>query len=189
MSNFFRDNVKTGNRYECKHFTIFEPTIEQEEYLKSYISSQTEVKEGEQEVEFGYELISYVLVNMTDLADDFVDVTKEEFAILLENGNSIVQLLMREISSLFKDISDKVVYELQDNLDNTLRAVKLYELVLTKGMVVKEIVKFFGKAGIKIEEEKALEVMNDPNKLNELLQQANSNSKVIKPRRKNNKKK
>lgn len=189
MSNFFTDNKKTSARYECKYFTIYEPTQEQEDYLKGIFTNKIGLSE-ESEVEVGYDLISYAINELTNLGDDLKTLSKEEFADVLENGNENIQILMRELKNLFGFITKKVMWELEDNMETTLRAIELYNIALTKTNVERKMVKFFNKMGIDVGEGEVMELVQDTEKLNELLKQKPKTPiKPTKPKRKVTKKK
>lgn len=110
------NNQKTNIRYQDKDIVLYEPTKEQEAYIKNEISENMNLNSQEEKLVVSVNLIKYILTECTSLKDDVENIELEELSNLIDNGNNKIKKLMREIGGLFDEYIEDLTYESSQKL-------------------------------------------------------------------------
>lgn len=189
---FFDEHIKKRERFICKYFTIYNPTIEQEKQLIDVMESSmknVEDENGDVKVEgnFDFSLIKWIITELTNVEVDFSLISDEEFARKIENGDEVVEELMYQIKQLLTYYGNKIVREQENLLDTIEQSIDLFTVGVKLDSTKDKIGKLFKKKGIDLPTDECLKLLSDPEGLRKALTEAENKKK--KTTRKTTKKK
>lgn len=103
------DNQKTNIRFEYDDIVIYHPTSKQVDEIKELIKNNIMLQSQDNEV-LSLECIKYILKELTNIKEDYDNITNEELGMLLSNGKRNIELMLRDIESLLNEIKDDIIY-------------------------------------------------------------------------------
>lgn len=178
---FFTEHIKQETRFKCKYFTFMNPTVEQETYIRDIMQNSmksTDETEGvDIEGTFDYDLIKWIILELTNVGEEIKDKTAEEFNILIDKGDTVIEELMYQVEILLSEIGTKITREQSRMIDTVEKYIELLDVGNKVDNVKTKIVKVFQKKGINLSSEECLALLSDPQKLTEALEEADRKNK------------
>lgn len=115
--SILRNHQKSNIRFQSEDIILFEPTVEFREELFKIISDQTVINDnGEVTGEVGLQLIKTIIRESSNIGAEIDEISDEEFEMLLENGDRVLTLFLREIGRLVEEIAEEISYRYQEQL-------------------------------------------------------------------------
>lgn len=115
--SILRNHQKSDIRFQSEDIILFEPTVEFREELFKIISDQTVINDnGEVTGEVGLQLIKTIIRESSNIGAEIDEISDEEFEMLLENGDRVLTLFLREIGRLVEEIAEEISYRYQEQL-------------------------------------------------------------------------
>lgn len=190
--SFLKQHLRKKERYVCKYFTVFNPTKEQEEILKNMMESSMKTEEdenGETKIvgTFTVPIIKWIITELTNIDEDFSEISDEDFANLIEQGDEIVEELLYQVENILRYIGNKIVREQQNLLELVEQSIDLFTLGGQLENTTNKVANLFKKKGIDLPPQECLKLLGNPEELKKVLEEAEKKKK--KTTRKTTKKK
>lgn len=144
------NNQKTDKRYENGDVILYEPSKQQELYIKDKILENLS-KPKEDQLMFSIDLIRYILVNCTSLKNDVESVDNEKLSELIDNGNIRIKQIMREIEVLFDEYVEDIVYQENRKLKEINSILNALNSKKDLGTIYQKLEKIFKKYKINVD--------------------------------------
>ena len=180
--SFLKQHIKKRERYTCKYFTVFNPTKKQEEELKEMMETSMKTEEDENgEIKvvgtFTVPIIKWIITELTNIEDDFSEISDEEFADLIEQGDEVVEDLMYQVEDILKYIGNKIIREQQNLLEMVEQSIDLFALGGQLDNSKNKVANLFKKKGIDLPPEECLKLLGNPEELKKVLDEAEKKKK------------
>ena len=179
---FFSEHIRKRERFICKYFTIYNPSKIQEKELIDMMESsmkQVEDENGELQVQgnFSYSLIKWIITELTNIEEDFSEISDEEFVQMIEEGDEIVEELMHQIKQLLTYYGNKIVREQETLIETIEQTIDLFTVGAKLDSTKDKISKLFKKKGVDLPADECLKLLGKPEELKKVLEEAEKNKK------------
>lgn len=182
---FFTEHIKQETRFKCKYFTFMNPTDEQEAYIRDIMQNSMKTTDETEDIDiegtFDYDLIKWIILELSNVGEEIKDKTAEDFNTLIDKGDTVVEELMYQVEILLSEIGTKITREQSRMIDTVEKYIELLDVGNKVDNVKTKIVKVFQKKGINLSSEECLALLSDPQKLTEALEEADRNNRNKKP--------
>lgn len=183
---FFDEHAKSEIRHKNKYFTFKNPTVEQELHIREVMQGSmknVENSEGEDEIlgTFDYELIRWIIIELTNVGEGLKDISGEDFVSKIEKGDFVVKELMFHIEGLLSEIGTDLTREQGRLIDTVEQTIDLLMVGNKMENTKDKIVKMFKKKGINLPAEECLALLGNPEELTKALEGAVKTKPKSKP--------
>jgi len=178
MMGILDKHQKSNIRFSNKDLTFFEPTEEQMIEVKDIIQKSIPIQ---QEININQELdmkiIRFIIRELSNVGHEVDNYNDEELKEKLDNGDRVLKLLVREITKFVNEILDDILEEQIENIKafNTLMNISNSKQDINT--LENKINKFFKKHKIDMKFEDFINMQNNPEKIQELTNKLNINTK------------
>lgn len=191
--SFLKQHLKKKERYVCKYFTVYNPNKTQEKELRDMMEgSMKPVEDNNGEVEvvgtFSVPIIKWIITELTNIEEDFSEMSDEEFGSYIEDGDEVIEELMCQIEDLLTYVGKKIVREQQNLLEMVEQSIDLFSIGGQFDNTKNKVANLFKKKGIDLPADECLKLLGKPDELKKVLEEAEKNKKK-KTTRKTTKKK
>ena len=191
--SFLKQHLRKKERYVCKYFTVYNPNKTQEKELRDMMEgSMKPVEDNNGEVEvvgtFSVPIIKWIITELTNIEEDFSEISDEEFVQMIEDGDEIVEELMHQIKQLLTYYGNKIVREQETLIETIEQTIDLFTVGTKLDSTKDKISKLFKKKGVDLPADECLKLLGKPEELKKVLEEAEKNKKK-KTTRKTTKKK
>lgn len=181
--SFLKQHIRKRERYVSKYFTVYNPTKSQEIVLKEMMESSMVTKEDENgEIQvvgtFSVPIIKWIITELTNIEEDFSEITDNEFAELIDQGDEVVEDLMYQVEEILKYIGHKIIREQQNLLEMVEQSIDLFALGGQLDNSKNKVANLFKKKGIDLPPEECLKLLGNPEELKKVLDEVEKKKKT-----------
>ncbi|MGL4450746.1 MAG: hypothetical protein ACRCX8_18995 [Sarcina sp.] len=182
--SLLKKHQKSKIRFQKGDLILFEPTQEQREEIEEIIKNNSTMdKELNVEMEMEVSLFRGVLKKITNIGDEVDDYSDTELIELINGGDRVLTLFVREVNGLLTEMVEDIQYEQFQMLNTVMAMVKSIEGAEKTNKTTEVLNKTLKKQGLATLEE-INAVKDNPEELEKLLKQKGKGKKKTSPKKK-----
>lgn len=147
--NFLEKHKKSKTRLNVEDVIMYEPTPEQRVELIEIINSTAKYKDNEEvEIEMDYSIIRYIISELCKDGEFAKELSDDELIDLIESGDRVITLLVREIKKLVGELVEDIVYNQIESLETINKTLEIIKVNKETEKIKEEMGKMLKTAGI-----------------------------------------
>lgn len=176
-----KQHQKTDIRFQRDNIIMYHPTEIQLEEINKILSETLVINEGlDAKGEIDSKTIRYIIREMTSIGAEIDEYTDEEFLTLLDNGDRVINLLMREVSTFITELTEDMQYNQYLQIDTMSKMANIINNANDEAKMKEKFDKLFKKNGLNITFDDLTKTDVDPKLLEKQIKKIGKNKKKIK---------
>lgn len=168
-------------RFKNDDIIMYEATDELKQELNDYVSKEVMIDENlNAKGEISASIIRKIIREMTNIGAEVDEYTDEELAEKLDNGDRVIQLLMREIQIFINELIEDMQFAHYETIEVLNKIANILKSNHSKEMVEDKFNKLMKKKGLDLKIEDFANGDIDAKELENRIRKIKSNTKKIK---------